>query len=628
MRNLRAIAGVTLLSLALAVVGCGQADESGSVTITSVPQAEVFVDGVSHGASGQTLLLPAGKHDIEFRAEGFKPFETTAALTSGETKAMEAVLEPLDPSSPAVVASLLESEGLEVAPWVAPEVTRGRSGKQAVAVLLWPSKDVRLDGLVSFAIEADESYGGDASLEFRSDGKVLYREAFNPASITSVRPLPAEVIEHAKVNSQITWGLYFEDRRHPINTTFKVVNRPNAEKQLDRLRTSRHMQRQPQITREIAAAVVLENNRLYSEALVANLTIANEHPESTQPYRGIITTLRRLDAENSELFATISPHVSGKGARGTMVREGGLGIVAWSPTQAGAIPAPTATAAAGTPARPSTPGGMGVTPSGGTTDTPDGAEPTPSAGGTATPTDGAEVLRLRTELEQAGNHRTEARREFDRLQNEAARAAETAAEAEQAAREAEAAAQAARAEIDGTAEPTPEQLAARDEADRAAEAARAAADEAAPLAEASAERARAQALEVERLNARVRDAQHALDTVGTPTAPAAPTQRPHPGASLPSPSELRAAFDAAQGRLDSASAAAETAAAALTQAESAHDANPTPETRDALQAAQESSAQADAALDQARRALDAARRAVDQAAGGAPAPVDHKATGK
>ena len=65
------------------------------------------------------------------------------------------------------------------------------------------------------------------------------------------------------------------------------------------------MQRQPKITQEIMAATVLENNRLYTEALVANLTIASDYPNSTQPYRGIVTTLRRLDAEDSELFSFV-----------------------------------------------------------------------------------------------------------------------------------------------------------------------------------------------------------------------------------------------------------------------------------------------------------------------------------
>ena len=619
MRNLRAIAGVSLLSLALVVAGCGQTDENVSVTITSVPQAEVFVDGVSHGASGQTLSLPAGDHRIEFRTEGFKTFETTAALTGTETKAIEAVLEPLDPSSPAVVARLLESEGLEVAPWVAPEVTRGRSGKQAVAVLLWPSKDVRLDGLVNFAIEADESYGGDASLEFRSDGKVLYRVPFNPASITSVIPLPAEVIEFAKVNSQITWGLYFEDRRSPIKTTFKVVNRPNAERQLERLRESRHMQRQPVITRKIAEAVVLENNRLYSEALVANLTIANEHPESTQPYRGIITTLRRLDAENSELFATISPHVSGKGGRGISARGSELGIGAWSPVQTGALPTPIATAT-DAPTRATGPGGMGVTPSGGATDAPGATEPTPATGGVEAPKVGGnadEALRLRGELEVLGTARATAEEQLGRARADATAAMDAAATAERAAGEAEAAASAAREVVESAATATPEQIEAMQDANRVAETARAAADEAVRLARQSEHSASALETEVARLNERLGDTQRLLDAVSS-AVPARSSKKPVAGRGGqthgPAPVETSAqdAFDGAQQNLNAASAALESAATALAQAEAANATGPTADTERALKDAREAHESAQTAAGRASKEFDAARKALEQ----------------
>ena len=298
------------LALALVVAGCGQAtDGAATLEVSSVPQGEVFVNGVSQGTDAGTIALSAGEHTIEVKRDGFVSYTETVTAAAGSTLTREVTLAARDPSDPLVIAALAESEGVDLAPFVKPEVHRGSRDKRAVAVLLWPAKDVRKAGLVNYAIEADETYEGDAALEFRHGRKVLYREAFNPESVTTIRPIPAEVLEHIKVGRKITWGLYFEDSRRPVKTSFKIVQRPKAERQLDRLADSRHMQRQPQITREIMAATVLENNRLYTEALVANLKIAADHPESTQPYRGIVTTLRRLDAEHSELFSLSLIHI-------------------------------------------------------------------------------------------------------------------------------------------------------------------------------------------------------------------------------------------------------------------------------------------------------------------------------
>ncbi len=607
MRNLRGIAGVFALSLALALVGCGQADTNASFTVTSVPQAEMFVDGVSHGASGQTLALSAGEHKVEFKTEGFKTYATTVTINDGEAQNLEAVLEPLDPSSPIVVARLMESEGLELAPWVAPEATRGRRGKQAVAVLLWPSKDIREGGLVNFAIEADESYEGDASLEFRSGRKVLYREAFSPKSITSVRPLPAEVLEKIKVNSKITWGLYFEDSRRPIKTTFKVVRRPNAERQLQRLSTSRHMQRQPVITRAIARAVVLENNRLYSEALVANLQIANDHPQSSQPFRGIVTTLRRLEAEGSELFATVSPHVRGKGVSGISARGNGLGISAWAPVQSGALPTPADVTPSGT-AKPMAPGGAGLTPSGGTQDaTPQPDSPDAAAAGPSGARREADLARLDERVRSLQQAEKDIGMQLKDAEADAASQVTLAAEAATAAEQAEAAATAAREAVENAAEPTQAQLDAMEETGRAAEDAREAATVARDAERAATERLHKLQGEMENLNTLLGDAQRLLDAArGLPETPAG-----DPSAQGPSATELNGLLDDAQRDHDRATTEAAEAGKAVAAAEAAHHANPNDDTRAALEAAVSAHDQAQARVDEAAKDLLGARKAIE-----------------
>ncbi len=631
MTHLRSIAGVLTLSLALALIGCGQADQNASLTVKSVPQAEVFIDGVSHGQSGQVIALPAGAQKVELKVDGFKTFETTVTLAASETKTIEASLDSIDPSGPSVLAKLMASEGLEMAPWVAPETTRGRAGKQAVAVLLWPAKDVRKDGLINFAVEADEAYGGDASLEFRSGRKVLYREKFNPESVTTVRPIPAEVLEHVKVNSKIKWGLYFEDSRRPITSDFKVVRRTKAERQLEKVRKSRHMKRQPVITRKIAEAVILENNRLYSEALVANLSIIAAHPNSSQPLRGIVTTLRRLEAESSELFATVAPHVSGKGQRGLVARENGLGITAWSPIQKGALP--TATIADATGGAKSD--GRGVTPTTGSkTGSKTGSTETPSEGTTSE--DGmkanpmADAQRAQKQLDGMTAERDTVQQDVTNAQQASVIAADTATAAEAKAKDAEAAATEARKAVEDAAAPTREQQEQMVRSGMAAEEAREAANTAREAAQAAEAKALALESDMDRLNQNIADMQRVLDatngagtpstgvpstgvpSTGVPSTGTSPKTGAEPTAKAPTDEELGKAFNAAKTASDNANTELTKAAAAFQAAQEEHSRAPSATTEANLENAQRAANAAKAEADRTRKALEAAQ----QAAGG------------
>ena len=604
--------GLLALAIAFTAAGCGQAqDAQATLHITSVPQGDIYVDGEHRGTSGDAVALSAGEHKIEVKHDRFVTYQDTVTVAAGSETVREITLEPQDPSDPVVIAALAACEGVDVAPFVAPETHRGSRDKRSVAVLLWPARDVRSNGLVNFAIEADETYEGDATLEFRKGRTVLYREAFKPESITTIRPLPAEVREKVKVGAEITWGLYFEDSRRPIKTSFKVVKRPKADRQLARLAESRHMKRQPKITQEIMAATVLENNRLYTEALVASLEIAANHPSSLQPYRGIVTTLRRLDAENSELFAFVSPHVSGKGgrsgfARPTATAGGDLGIAAWAPTRAGATGMPTADAGT-SPAGTMRPGGQGVTPQGGTSDTP--SEPGVTAPDSPTADGGVQVPGQQTG-EQPGETRDPASKlsarledldgKYDAAKESADEAASARDEATAKAQAAEEAAAAARAAVEGADEPTEAQLEAMAATGRAAETAR----EAAEAATKTHESANATLAEIERQRAETSEQLAALKQGSGDGAGRDGAETPR----TPATDEGSLALERAKTEVESAQATLDEAKAALDAAEKAYAADPSDRNKHALD---EASSAADAAA-KSLRSSDEALRAMQE----------------
>jgi hypothetical protein len=632
MRKWIGIGAVVALAVAVAVGFAWHGSEAAnaSLTVACVPHAEVFVDNVSQGPSGRTLALSAGSHKVELRMDGFVAQEDTIDLASGEKATREYALAPKDPSDPVVIAKLAECEGVDVAPFVAPETTRGSRGKHAAAVLLWPARDVRKAGLVNYAIEADESYGGDATLEFRHGRKVLYRQSFKPETVTTVRAIPAEVVEDVKVGSSITWGLYYEDSRRPITAKFTVVKRPNAERQLERIRKSRYMQRQPEITREIMAATILENNRLYTEALVANLKIANAHRNSIQPFRGIVTTLRRLDADNSELFCFVSPHVSGKGGHAGIDRPGAsarggmeLGLGAWSPVQAGAVP--VAPAAEATPAARSG-HAQGVTPpshadSGNAPAAQAPTTPSTQAQPATTDATRSEVARLSRNARALADGLADQKAAADQAQQDAADAERTAQQAEAAAAAAEDAAKQAREAVENSnTAPTQAQQDEMAQAGVRAEEAR----ETATQTRHEADRLRSVAgqlqdkatqtqAQLDATNAQIAHLSTKDASSDGKTSPATGSVAvPHQ--TLPSEKDAQAALANAQEVSRTADQALTDATAAYQAAQAAYNDDPSGENGQLLEAASKTLEVATKAATDAQQALDAARQVADQVA--------------
>ncbi len=605
--------GAIVLVALLALVGCGQGSkEKATLEIASVPAAEIYVDGESRGTSPATLSLTAGEHRLELRTDKFASFETAVTLTAGESKPIDAALAPLDPSDPVVIAKLAQAHGVDVPAFEAPQVTRGRAGSRAAAILLWPSKDVRKAGLINYAIEADETYEGDGTLEFRHGRKVLYRESFTPETITTVRAMPAAVLERVKVGTKITWGIYYEDRRKPVKTTFRVVNRLKADRQLAKLESSRHMARQPEITKACMRATILENNRLYTEALVKNLEIAASYPESTQPYRGIVTTLRRLDGKRSELWAFVTPHVGGKGGHaggGISARSqaSSTGITAWLPKSDPTFESPAA-GEQGATTEPMTPGNAGVAPP--EQDLTSKDETTPAEPGETVPTervDEAAVAEMQKQITDMERQASDLATQAQNASTQAAESQQAAEAAEQSAQEAEAAASAAREAVEQAAEPTREQQEEMAKTGAAAEEAREAADkarQAAATAQEQADRAEHAAQEHAQNVAEMKRALDAARGIApdaerdtTPAAPDAET--------------LGRNYEAAKQTAETAKTAWDDAKKQLEAAEAAHQANPTENTASALADAHRAVERAARDAYDTQEELEAARKAVE-----------------
>lgn len=403
--------GIAALAAGLIVTGCdsGSTGSGGGATATvnlsSLPAAEAWVDGKSAGSTPLAVPLSPGRHEVVLKQAGFSEHRQTLDVAPGAVASVDATLLPDDPMDPESVRLVAAAYGITVEPFRAPEVHRGAASVGGVA-LLFPRNDVRKEGLLNFRVDVTPAYEGGGFLEFRKGKTSLYRAKFEPETLVNTSTLPKSVLDAVKTGDTVTWGIYFTDARKPITAQFEVVAKPTASKKLAELSADRRLAAQPAALRQQLEAEVLQNYRLYSEALVRLLDMRAADKDNTAPYTGIVSCLRRLDLEDSALFTEAASKAVGVTSRhrgpnagsgvagkrnpvGTMpsggapASDGAEAAPLAAPTAPGTAPAATAPAAAapnpasapGSPVRPDpTPGAPTL---GGPVGTP--AQPAPLA---------------------------------------------------------------------------------------------------------------------------------------------------------------------------------------------------------------------------------------------------------
>ncbi len=365
-RRLRAGgAWLALLGAGLLVAACGAQPASengatGTLNLSSLPAAEVWIDGKAMGTTPVSVALAGGAHEVVLKQAGFSEHRETVEVAPGAVSALDATLPIVDAGDPDAVRQLASAFGVTVEPFRAPELSRGSASDRGVA-LLYPRNDVRKEGLSSFRVDVTPAYDASGYLEFRKGKTSLWRTKFEPATLVTTTDVPAQVIEALKVGDTVTWGVWFDDGRKPITAQFELVNKPAATKKLADIAADKRLARQPAAVRQQLEAEVLQNYRLYTEALVRLLDLRAADKDNLMPCNGIVACLRRLELEDTGLYteaaskavSRISKSRAGSGAGvsagnarpAPAVQPGG----AVPPASAGAPPAPPAPAPTPTP---------------------------------------------------------------------------------------------------------------------------------------------------------------------------------------------------------------------------------------------------------------------------------------
>ena len=351
-------AGAAIIAAGLLVTGCGarssgENNASATVNLNSLPAAEAWVDGKSEGSTPLAVPLSPGRHELVLKQTGFTEQRQTLEVAAGDVTTIDKVLQPVDPMDPDALRQVAAAYGITVEPFRAPEIHRGAASVSGVA-LLYPRNDVRKEGLSGYRIDVTPAYEGGGWLEFRKGKTSLFRQKFDPATLVSTATLPKSVTDALKTGDTVTWGIYFTDTRKAITAQFEIVAKPSAARKLAEIAADKRLALQPAALRQQLSAEVLQNHRLYSEALVQLLDMRATDKDSVAPYGGIVSCLRRLDLEDTALFTEAASKVVGTTSRH---RAGDTAAAVASKVRPVGTPAagvPTADRGTSTPATPAT----------------------------------------------------------------------------------------------------------------------------------------------------------------------------------------------------------------------------------------------------------------------------------
>jgi hypothetical protein len=211
---------------------------------------------------------------------------------------------------------------------------RGAGGDGSAWPLL-PRGDVRLEGLSVWRLEVDAmSFEPEAGgvLEFRKGKNVLWRDTapFSPGSRIVQGGLPKSVLDAVKVGDTVSWGIVYDKQpKRSVLADFKVVNKPSAAKQIDRLENDRQNARQPAKVKSLGRNQALLNNSLYAEALRGYMDLAvgeSNDPVVQEACYRIVECLRRLKLDDSLLYIdamALAANKKGKTGPGVQPTVGG-----------------------------------------------------------------------------------------------------------------------------------------------------------------------------------------------------------------------------------------------------------------------------------------------------------------
>jgi len=308
------------LTLAAALVGCGQGEQggkgktaggSGTIQLASLPKAEVLIDGKLVGETPLTHSVSAGSHEIVLRSEAFVDHKETGSVDADKTWSVDCVLKASDPNDPVAIAKL--AKAFEIGEWTEfePQV-RHRGGRESsFVVALYPRGKVRLEDLSEYRIDVGDEFEAAGTLRFKRGSKVLFEAAFDPEELSTQVPVPEKVLKTLKSGAQVTWGFY-PAKGKATTAKFKVVkDDPRLTKRLAKM--EKRMADADEVTLCQMRAQLYLNKKLYVAAyLEARRALALAKDAETPPSQALAImqgAAQRMNLKKTPLWDEIQGEI-------------------------------------------------------------------------------------------------------------------------------------------------------------------------------------------------------------------------------------------------------------------------------------------------------------------------------
>lgn len=208
----------------------------------------------------------------------------------------ETLVESFDVTDAARFEELAREMGLEVVALEGVTPHRG-SGDEEVFMPTFPRGDVRIGDLSDIRIDVGLDFEPGGMLRFKKGSKVLWEGPFDPEEITTIMPIPDEVIAAIEKGDRITWG-YFPERGKSMTAKFKVVE-PNLEKRWKSI-SKRIDPTDEMLVKQFRAQLYLDKG--LAQAAFQEASEVGKATESAAAWNIARAALRKLDLDDTGLW--------------------------------------------------------------------------------------------------------------------------------------------------------------------------------------------------------------------------------------------------------------------------------------------------------------------------------------
>jgi hypothetical protein len=269
---------------------------TGVLTVASVPDGDVWIDGVAAGTTPLEARVASGAHEVRVRLGGFDEHVANVTVGAGARAAVAVRLVARDVEDRQVLQMLASRSKVWVQPFTAPAVLRGQDVALAVAPV-YPRGQVRLEDL------------GDVRVDFAGKpaaGEVRFRRGDDVLAATSadaegagawIRPIPEAVKTALASGDVVTWGFHPKEGE-AVETSFEVVDK-DLEGTLASLEEG--LQGQPKAALSYLKIQVLADAGLPYGAHQEAVQLIKKGQGTVRAWAAVLETLEKMGAPKTSL---------------------------------------------------------------------------------------------------------------------------------------------------------------------------------------------------------------------------------------------------------------------------------------------------------------------------------------